>query len=74
MNSILYIIFTRKLIIMTSNIGARDLQDFGAGIGFGTKARQENMDELTKGTITNALRKTFSLIGVREINSKSSLV
>lgn len=52
--------FRNTIIIMTSNIGARDLQDFGAGIGFGTKARQENMDELTKGTITNALRKTFS--------------
>ncbi|WP_139924079.1 ATP-dependent Clp protease ATP-binding subunit [Hymenobacter sp. DG01] len=52
--------FRNTIIIMTSNIGARDLQDFGAGIGFGTKARQENMDEITKGTITNALRKTFS--------------
>ncbi|RSK48311.1 ATP-dependent Clp protease ATP-binding subunit [Hymenobacter rigui] len=52
--------FRNTIIIMTSNIGARDLQDFGAGIGFGTKARQENMDEMTKGTITNALRKTFS--------------
>ena len=52
--------FRNTIIIMTSNIGARDLQDFGAGIGFGTKARQENMDELTKGTITNALKKTFS--------------
>jgi len=52
--------FRNTIIIMTSNIGARDLADFGAGIGFGTKARQENMDELTKGTITNALRKTFS--------------
>jgi len=52
--------FRNTIIIMTSNIGARDLQDFGAGIGFGTKARSENMDEITKGTITNALRKTFS--------------
>ena len=52
--------FRNTIIIMTSNIGARDLADFGAGIGFGTKARNENMDELTKGTITNALRKTFS--------------
>ncbi|MBT2556614.1 ATP-dependent Clp protease ATP-binding subunit [Hymenobacter sp. ISL-91] len=52
--------FRNTIIIMTSNIGARDLQDFGAGIGFGTKSRQENMDELTKGTITNALKKTFS--------------
>jgi ATP-dependent Clp protease ATP-binding subunit ClpC len=52
--------FRNTIIIMTSNIGARDLQDFGAGIGFGTKSRNENMDEITKGTITNALRKTFS--------------
>ncbi|SET73360.1 ATP-dependent Clp protease ATP-binding subunit [Hymenobacter actinosclerus] len=52
--------FRNTIIIMTSNIGARDLQDFGAGIGFGTKSRQDNMDELTKGTITNALKKTFS--------------
>jgi len=52
--------FRNTIIIMTSNIGARDLQDFGAGIGFGTKARSENMDEITKGTITNALKKTFS--------------
>jgi ATP-dependent Clp protease ATP-binding subunit ClpC len=52
--------FRNTIIIMTSNIGARDLQDFGAGIGFGTKSRNENMDELTKGTITNALKKTFS--------------
>ena len=52
--------FRNTIIIMTSNIGARDLQDFGAGIGFGTKARQENLDELTKGTITSALKKTFS--------------
>jgi len=52
--------FRNTIIIMTSNIGARDLQDFGAGIGFGTKARQDNQDELTKSTITNALKKTFS--------------
>jgi ATP-dependent Clp protease ATP-binding subunit ClpC len=52
--------FRNTIIIMTSNIGARDLQDFGAGIGFGTKNRMENMDDIMKGTITNALRKTFS--------------
>ena len=52
--------FRNTIIIMTSNIGARDLADFGVGIGFGTKARNENIDELTKSTITNALRKTFS--------------
>jgi ATP-dependent Clp protease ATP-binding subunit ClpC len=52
--------FRNTIIIMTSNIGARDLQDFGAGIGFSTKVKQDNMDEIMKGTISNALRKTFS--------------
>jgi ATP-dependent Clp protease ATP-binding subunit ClpC len=52
--------FRNTIIIMTSNIGARDLQDFGAGIGFSTKVKQDNMDDIMKGTISNALRKTFS--------------
>lgn len=52
--------FRNTIIIMTSNIGARDLKDFGAGIGFTTKAKKEGMDELMKGTIQNALRKAFS--------------
>jgi ATP-dependent Clp protease ATP-binding subunit ClpC len=45
---------------MTSNIGARDLKDFGTGIGFATKNRKENIDDMMKGTIQSALRKTFS--------------
>jgi ATP-dependent Clp protease ATP-binding subunit ClpC len=45
---------------MTSNIGVRDLKDFGAGIGFSTKNRTDNSDELMKSTIANALRKAFS--------------
>ena len=52
--------FRNTIIIMTSNIGARDLADFGVGIGFGTKARTENMDDMMKGTIASALRKTFA--------------
>jgi ATP-dependent Clp protease ATP-binding subunit ClpC len=52
--------FRNTIIIMTSNIGARDLKDFGAGIGFTTKSKRENMDEIMKGTIQNALRKAFS--------------
>ncbi|MFN3404228.1 MAG: ATP-dependent Clp protease ATP-binding subunit [Cytophagaceae bacterium] len=52
--------FRNTIIIMTSNIGARDLKDFGAGIGFATKARQEKLDDLMKGTIQSALRKAFS--------------
>jgi ATP-dependent Clp protease ATP-binding subunit ClpC len=52
--------FRNTIIIMTSNIGARDLQDFGAGVGFATKTRQDNVDEIMKGTIASALKKTFS--------------
>ncbi|UBM59407.1 ATP-dependent Clp protease ATP-binding subunit [Marinilongibacter aquaticus] len=52
--------FRNTIIIMTSNIGVRDLKDFGAGIGFATKARKDNQDEAVKSTIQNALRKTFS--------------
>lgn len=52
--------FRNTIIIMTSNIGVRDLKDFGAGIGFNTEARKENMDEVMKGTIQSALKKAFS--------------
>ncbi len=52
--------FRNTIIIMTSNIGARDLKDFGAGIGFSTQAKVDKLDELMKGTIQNALRKAFS--------------
>jgi ATP-dependent Clp protease ATP-binding subunit ClpC len=52
--------FRNTIIIMTSNIGARDLKDFGAGVGFSTQAKKDNMDDLMKGTIQNALRKAFS--------------
>ena len=52
--------FRNTIIIMTSNIGARDLKDFGAGIGFSTKSKEDNMDGLMKSTIQSALKKTFS--------------
>ncbi len=52
--------FRNTIIIMTSNIGVRDLKDFGAGIGFATKAKSENQDDLMKSTIQSALRKAFS--------------
>ena len=45
---------------MTSNIGARQLQDFGTGVGFGTKAKEEAKDDNSKAVIQNALRKAFS--------------
>lgn len=52
--------FKNTLIIMTSNIGVRQLKDFGSGVGFQTRARQEAIEETTKGVIQNALKRTFS--------------
>ncbi|WP_018629822.1 ATP-dependent Clp protease ATP-binding subunit [Niabella aurantiaca] len=52
--------FKNTIIIMTSNIGARQLKDFGAGVGFATSARMENEDEENKAVIEKALKRTFS--------------
>lgn len=52
--------FKNTLIIMTSNIGVRQLKDFGQGVGFSTKAQIENKEEYNKGVIQNALKRTFS--------------
>ncbi|MBK9108212.1 MAG: ATP-dependent Clp protease ATP-binding subunit [Saprospiraceae bacterium] len=52
--------FKNTILIMTSNIGVRQLKDFGQGVGFATKTRMENQDENTKTVIKNALKKTFS--------------
>jgi len=52
--------FKNTILIMTSNLGARQLQDFGSGVGFGTKAKEESREENTKNVIQNALRKAFS--------------
>ena len=52
--------FCNTIVIMTSNIGVRDLKDFGAGIGFATQSRKDNKAEVIKSTIQNALKKTFS--------------
>ncbi|MEI9935093.1 MAG: hypothetical protein WDM71_09660 [Ferruginibacter sp.] len=45
---------------MTSNIGARQLKDFGDGVGFATANRQLNTDENNKAIIEKALKRTFS--------------
>ena len=45
---------------MTSNIGARQLKDFGQGVGFETKARKKAAETNTKSVIQNALKRTFS--------------
>lgn len=52
--------FKNTILIMTSNIGARQLQDFGTGVGFGTAARMASTEDDQKSVIQNALRKAFS--------------
>jgi ATP-dependent Clp protease ATP-binding subunit ClpC len=52
--------FKNSLIIMTSNIGVRQLKDFGTGVGFATSSKVEHADEENKAVIEKALKKTFS--------------
>ena len=52
--------FKNTLIIMTSNIGVRQLKEFGDGVGFATAARMQNQEENNKAVIEKALKKTFS--------------
>ena len=52
--------FKNTIIIMTSNIGARQLKDFGQGVGFGTAAKTAQSDEHSKSVIENALKKAFA--------------
>ena len=52
--------FRNTIIIMTSNIGARQLKDFGQGVGFGTAAKKSQADSHQKAVIENALKKAFA--------------
>ena len=52
--------FRNTIIIMTSNIGSRQLKDFGQGVGFGTAAKSDQEDSHAKSVIENALKKTFA--------------
>tara|TARA_B100001109_G_scaffold249000_1_gene240416 strand:+ start:1909 stop:4551 length:2643 start_codon:yes stop_codon:yes gene_type:complete len=52
--------FKNTIIIMTSNIGARQIKDFGQGVGFSTAAKKANADEYAKGVIQSALKKAFA--------------
>jgi len=52
--------FKNTIIIMTSNIGARQLKDFGQGVGFATSAKKESADEHSASVIQNALKKAFA--------------
>ena len=52
--------FKNTVVIMTSNVGSRRLNDFGVGVGFSTSTRQENMALLEQDVIEKDLKKTFA--------------
>ncbi|MEN8788416.1 MAG: ATP-dependent Clp protease ATP-binding subunit [Flavobacteriaceae bacterium] len=52
--------FRNTILIMTSNIGARQLKDFGQGVGFGTAAKKSQEDDHQRSVIENALKKAFA--------------
>jgi ATP-dependent Clp protease ATP-binding subunit ClpC len=52
--------FRNTIIIMTSNIGARQLKDFGQGVGFSTAAKVNQSDAHSRGVIENALKRAFA--------------
>jgi len=52
--------FKNTLIVMTSNVGARKLQEFGTGVGFNTRAKIENAEESNEGVIQDSLKKAFA--------------
>lgn len=52
--------FKNTIMIMTSNIGARQLQDFGTGVGFGTTSRVSQEEAERKNVIEGALKKAFA--------------
>jgi len=52
--------FRNTIIIMTSNIGARQLKDFGQGVGFSTTAKTNQVDSHSRGVIENALKRAFA--------------
>ena len=51
--------FKNTVVIMTSNVGTRQLKEFGKGIGFTAQVREDNK-EYAKGVITKALNKSFA--------------
>ncbi len=52
--------FRNTIIIMTSNIGTRQLKDFGSGVGFNTQAKRDQTNDYAKSVIQNALKKAFA--------------
>jgi ATP-dependent Clp protease ATP-binding subunit ClpC len=52
--------FRNTIVILTSNIGTRQISEFGHGIGFDTQAKKATRDEQTKSILQKALQKTFA--------------
>ena len=52
--------FKNTIVIMTSNIGSRQLKEFGQGVGFGTQAKRDGAAEYSHSVIENALKRTFA--------------
>ena len=52
--------FRNTIIILTSNIGSRQLKDFGTGVGFNTAAKRSATESESNAILQNALKKTFS--------------
>jgi ATP-dependent Clp protease ATP-binding subunit ClpC len=52
--------FKNCVILMTSNVGTKVVKDFGSGIGFSTKTKQEHRDQEVKDTLEKELKKKFA--------------
>lgn len=52
--------FRNTIVIMTSNIGSREIKDFGQGVGFSTQAKQNTANDHTKSVIQKALKRAFA--------------
>jgi len=52
--------FKNTIVIMTSNIGSRELKDYGQGIGFNTQAKEASAGDIPKNILQKALKKAFA--------------
>jgi ATP-dependent Clp protease ATP-binding subunit ClpC len=52
--------FKNTIIIMTSNIGTREISEFGSSVGFSTKTQIEQSDNFNQAVVAKALKKTFA--------------
>jgi len=52
--------FKNTIVIMTSNIGSRQLKDFGQGVGFSTNAKLSGSSGHAQSVIENALKRSFA--------------